>query len=148
MLAVVDDDSLSLPESFVHEVKRFFVAGRRFDPRPVFLTPSVGEISSRGATVEGGEEKTVECSDELVSQTREKLEFVFLFLLLLLSINRIISSVLSLNKRHWLFKAGLSSRVAPRPEKQLSYLFFKDHKYCATAKQRLADDPVANPGTN
>jgi hypothetical protein len=49
---------------------------------------------------------------------------------------------------HWLFKAGLSSRVAPRPEKQLSYLFFKDHKYGATAKQLLADDPAANPGTN
>jgi len=71
-----------------------------------------------------------------------------LFMLLLLSINRIISSVLSLNKRHWLFKAGLRSRIAPRPEKQLSYLFFKDHKYCATAKQHLADDPAANPGTN
>ena len=34
--------------------------------------------------------------NELVSQTREKLEFVFLFMLLLLPINRIISSVLSL----------------------------------------------------
>src|SRR5215470_633359 len=43
---------------------------------------------------------------ELVSQTREKLEFVFLFMLLLLPINRIISSVLSLTKRNWRFNAG------------------------------------------
>ena len=33
------------------------------------LTPvsSVGEIPSRGATVEGGEEKTIESSDELAT---------------------------------------------------------------------------------